>query len=79
MIHSQGGYFLCVELHDKKKNVGVDQIYFPFGRPGGGAPNRPYYSNKVQCIIVYLATHNIIDYFTGDISSPINSELVGNS
>ena len=28
--------------------MGVEHVYFPFGRPGGGAPNKPRHSNFVE-------------------------------
>ena len=39
---------LCTVSNEKKRNMDVEQVYFPFGRPGGGAPNRSYCTNQTE-------------------------------
>ena len=45
--------FLCTVPYEKKRDMDVGQIYFPFGRPGGGAPNRSYHPNQTEGVSLY--------------------------
>ncbi|XP_065900486.1 calponin homology domain-containing protein DDB_G0272472-like isoform X2 [Dysidea avara] len=43
--------FHTSDLRDKsrtRKSTDVEHVYFPFGRPGGGAPNKPRHPNFVE-------------------------------
>ena len=39
---------LLFTVPNEKRNMDVEQVYFPFGRPGGGAPNRSYRTNQTD-------------------------------
>ena len=39
---------LLFTVPNEERNMDVEQVYFPFGRPGGGAPNISYRTNQTD-------------------------------
>ena len=67
---------LCVAMHEKKKISNTEQVYFPFGRPGGGAPNRLYHCNQTETshgVRSYMCLDSIHTVYNISLLSPYST------